>query len=156
MTEKDTPFNLFSSSAKKPSEKKAESEGLPAAMEKKMAIPITRPHKAIPSPTFDVKTQELFDQIQVMQQELASKLDFITKKSGMSKEEVLKMVQGPATAKRDLDRINADLEAFAEKVWGALGSDILPKKTASIKGTNTAKDRKAKTLGNRRNWMRMP
>lgn len=153
MSEKDTPFNLFSSSGKKPADKAADS-GSEAARKPAAPPPPTKPHKT--PQNFDAKTQVLFDQIKEMQDAINSKLDFITHKSGMSKEEVMKMVQGPATAKSDLNKMNADLQAFAERVWGALGPDIVPKKTKSVKGTNTIKDRNAKTLGSRRNWLRMP
>lgn len=145
MGDKETPFSLFSSSGKKPPNKKS-GAGSP---------PVSKSPKAA-EPTFDPVTQEIFDKINMMQKDILGKLDKITQASGMSREDILKMLQGPSGTRPELDKMNADLQAFTEKVKKALGDGILPKTGPSVKGVLTEKDRKGKTLGARRQWLRMP
>lgn len=140
MSDKETPFNLFSSSKEK---QKQQTSSLRSG-----------PLKRAGNPRFklDRSSQEIFDKIQVMQEELKSKVDEITRKTGLSKEDVIKMANTQAKSKLDLEKMNRDLEEFSNMVWNTVGKDVTPLKVR----TDPVKDRKAKTLGSRRNWMRMP
>lgn len=153
MGDKETPFNLFSSSGKR---KPVKGEKIEDVAEVVPRPPAKAKKSSEQSFSYDPATTEMLNKIKDMQDAIASKLDYIVSKSGMSKEQVLKMVQGPEANKQDIEKMNADLKAFSQKVWGALDKDILPYKAPIVKGTTTEKERKSKTLGARRNWLRMP
>lgn len=138
MNDKESPFNLFSSRGKKPSP------------EDKPAPALKKSPKQEPA-SLDPQTQSVLNQIQDMQNALKSRIDYITSKSGMSKEDVMKLISTHPGSKQEMDKMNADLKVFAEKVWSTVKTEGGQKKTEL-----TAKERKAKTLGSRRNWMKMP
>lgn len=146
MSEKETPFNLFSAPPKKPPPK--EGSSLPP--------PPLKPSKKIDPLGLDAGTREILNQIQEMQEDIVSRADNAARRLGMTKEQILEKIQKAAGSSMEAQKMNADIKAFAERVWGALGPDIVPDKQPKVKGTLSEKDRKGKTLGARRNWMRMP
>lgn len=138
MSNKDTPFDLFSSSKKASSRKP----------EKKAAAPAAQTETPI---AYDPQTQQMLNQIKDMQDSIKSRLDYIAQKSGMKKEDVLQLINKLPGSKQEVEKMNANLKLFADKVWGAVGQGKLEEKTSL-----TEKQRKSKTLGSRRNWMKMP
>lgn len=138
MQDKETPFDLFSS----PGPKKGTSQKVSGGAK-------DNPMKKPPEMSLEVKN--MLEKIQQMQEELKAKADSIARRSGLSREDVLKMVNKTPATKREFDKMNTDLKVFADKVWGAVGDNVVPQKE-TLKG----KDRKTKTLGARKNWLRMP
>lgn len=146
MGEKESPFNLFSSSGKK---NEAKPKNTPVTKKVEQPHSIGEQSQIIE----DARTKEMFDQIQEMQTAIKSRLDFIAQKSGMNKEDILKLINTMPGSKPEMEKMNADLKEFAEKVWSTVYKDG---KGTYEKKALTAKERKTKTLGIRRNWMRMP
>lgn len=146
MGEKESPFNLFSSSGKTP----ASTPKSTLAAKK-----VEQPHSIGEQSQFieNANTKEMFDQVQEMQRAIKSRLDFLAQKSGMNKDDILKLISTMPGSKPEMEKMNAELKAFEEKVWSTVNKDG---KGTYEKKALTAKERKTKTLGIRRNWMRMP
>jgi len=90
-------------------------------------------------------------QIREMNQDLQSQMESVSKKSGLSYDELQRLVQknvGPA----DLELLKKSMDELGDKIKGAVGTPNQPKPKQR---ENLAGERKAKTLGARKKWIPM-
>ena len=134
--------NIFETAAKKlgSGEKKTEPKIKKAA---KKALPETPAYN-------DPEIDAMMKQIHEMNEDLNNQMETISKKSGLSYDDLKKMI-GTPTQPVDLEVLKRN-EDLKKKVWGVVGeaNKPLPKKRENLEG-----ERKAKTLGVRKKWIPM-
>jgi hypothetical protein len=113
--------------------------------------------RSTPPPTTtyrDPEVDAMMKQIRDMSQDLENQMETISKKSGLSYDDLKKAIENPKLFKpADLEALKKKQEDLKQKVWGAVGS--MPSKPADKQRENVGGERKAKTLGIRKKWIPM-
>ncbi|MCE5315788.1 MAG: hypothetical protein LLG04_00305 [Parachlamydia sp.] len=98
----------------------------------------------------DPEVNEMMRQIREMNEDLQSQMESVSKKSGLSYDELQRLVQKNA-APGDLELLKKNMDELGEKIKGAVGTPPpKPKQRENLAG-----ERKAKTLGARKKWIPM-
>lgn len=139
----DKDKNIFETAAKKLGRK----DKKPEPKEKKNVEP--PPTRAYRDPQVDAMMQ----QIREMNQDLKSQMESISKKTGLSYDELKKLVDNPKNfSPADWAFLQKNKQLLGDKVWGVVG---IPNKPKAKQRENVAGERKAKTLGARKKWIPM-
>lgn len=135
--------NIFETAAKKLGRKDK-------TQVKKKAPPKETPSSQ-PGVYRDPEVNEWMRQIREMNQDLQSQMESVSKKTGLSYDELKKLVEKKATP-AELEFLKKNMEQLGEKLLGVTGSPNPPKPKQR---ENVAGERKAKTLGARKKWIPM-
>ncbi len=117
-----------------------------------------RSQRASPAPQAGYRDPEIaamMKQVQDMKQDLQNKVESISKKSGLSYDDLKKAIDPKNFKPADLEVLKQKQEALKAKVMGAIGTPIASSGAAPKKRENVAGERKAKTLGVRKKWIPM-
>lgn len=101
----------------------------------------------------DPEVADMMRQISEMNQDLQSKMESISKKSGLSYDDLKKLIDNPKLlSPAQIEYLKKSKEQLGEQVWDAVG---VPTKPQPKQRENKTGERKAKTLGARKKWIPM-
>lgn len=140
----ESPFNLFSQSAKKP--KKTEKES-PPPEEKVKSTPKS------PIAVRNYTVEAMIERMNEMHRDIDNKIEEVSNKHGISKEQVMQYLSNPANfTPEQWVFLSGKQQAFFNKIQSNLGSTAeLPAGKES--STTTVENRKNKLAGSRRKWI---
>lgn len=136
--------NIFETAAKKLG-RKSKTE-----VKKKPSPPKEIPENK-PGVYRDPEVNEMMRQIREMNQDLQSQLESVSKKTGLSYDELKKLVEKKASP-AELEYLKKGMEQLGEQLLGVAPTPSAPKPKQR---ENIAGERKAKTLGARKKWIPM-
>lgn len=155
--------NIFDA-AKKIAEKGTQKSSFPsrpslASKPKSPAKPTPRPEPVKPAapvakePVLDPETEKIFEQMFKMRDELQNRLGDFYEKTGFSASEVEKFFNNPNNFTQEKwAKIQRDRSELEKKIYNVLGVEVKLQKQ-KVEKEQTSKERKAKSLGMRKNWI---
>ena len=151
---KDSPLDLFGAGSKKPLKpaKKASSTASSSTPTDPVSVNIppvgVQPKKF----TIDPEINKMLEQIFKMREDLQKKLDDIFQKTGLSRAEIESFLNNPNNyPPGKWEKFQNEKKLLEDKLYVALGIDR--KHKAKQEDIKTAKERKGKFLGGRKNWI---
>lgn len=100
----------------------------------------------------DPEVADMMRQINEMNEDLQSKMESISKKSGLSYDDLKKLIDNPKLLSPAQIEYLKKSKELGEQVWDAVG---VPTKPQIKQRENKMGERKAKTLGARKKWIPM-
>lgn len=92
----------------------------------------------------------MLNRIHTMRTDIDSKLDALSRKSGLSKEQIFQIAKDKKLfPPQALEAMENQAQTFASKIWGVQGKAVPKTEPMPL----TAKQRKTKLIGSRRNWL---
>jgi hypothetical protein len=144
MNKKESPLDFFSSS-KKPKEVPAPTPPTKKTFERTSQKATANDYSSVSK----TEAAEMIQKMKEMQKELDDKMEILSKKTGVPKNEVLNLIHKYQNlSKEELANIEEDKKNFAAKIWQSIGRQVNPESPPA-----TSAKRKTKTLGLRKKWI---
>lgn len=122
---------------------------------KKKEKPVAKPPQKIPDEPLQLEeAQEMINRIRRLNEEIEEKLNSFYKHTGISGQKLHEYLSDPRHLKAEVwQKIESDQDKLETQIAGALGLGY--KKHKERLNEKITKDRKGKTLGERRRWLPM-
>lgn len=146
-----SPLDVFSSSFRKKTEP-AKKTSIQSPLARSIAGASPKAETASPEkkPGMEKEVIDMLTRIHTMRTDIDSKLEALSRKSGLSKEQIFNIAkERKLFPPQTLEAMEKQAHVFANKVWGIQGKEIPTKGPMPL----TAKQRKSKLIGSRRNWL---
>lgn len=160
---KDSPFDLFGSGSKKPLKPSKKTPAPPPPKPESLPSEDHLPSNAAPPPPSDNRRRKvqlnpeltrMLERIFEMREDIRKQMEAIFEKTGLSQLEIENFLNNPRNyPPGKWEKIQNEKKMLEEKLDKALG--ITKKQKAQQQEAKTAKDRKGKLLGSRKNWIPM-
>jgi hypothetical protein len=149
---KESPFDIFSSSGKKPLKSGAKKPSKPPTPPPAPPPPEESKDNMQPKGKLDPQVSKMLEEIFEMQQDLQKKIDKIFEKTGMSKLEIERFLKNPRNyPPGKWEKILHKKQLLEEQINQVLR--INKKEKAEQDAAKTSKDRKSKFLAGRKKWI---